>query len=179
MIKQETFELQRKLAALGHYTGPIDGIFGPLTAAAYERYWSARHVEIEVPVLSPSPSKPWWRTGRMKGLVVAALGAAALFIPALREVDTAYLVDLIWENLDHVEQIITALGALAAVAGSIWSTIGAARAKAPVDPTLVARIGGHDLRLPGREPDRMRGNELSTRGQSKADSRDPFGDFGE
>lgn len=150
VFSDDTVQLQRELIA-GGYLAPLngdgkasdDGWFGPATRAALQR----RELDLAELPLSPVP---WWRTRRMKGLVLAAFGLAGFFVPSLREVDTGYLVDLLWENLDHVEQILTALGALATVAGTIWSAIGAAKAKAPVDPTLVARVAGRDVRLPSR-----------------------------
>ncbi|NCC29238.1 MAG: hypothetical protein EOM22_14145 [Gammaproteobacteria bacterium] len=86
----------------------------------------------------------------MQGVLTAVVGLIALFVPALREVDTAYLIELIWDNLDHVEAIITAVGALATAAGTVWGMFGAVTAKAPVDPMLVARVRGRDVRLPAR-----------------------------
>lgn len=128
-----------------------DGIWGPVTDEAYSAYWASRpQVEISIPVVSPAPAMPWWRTRRAKGALTAIAGLAALFIPALREVDTTYLIELIWSNLDHVESIITAVGGLVALGGTIWSAIGSAKAAAPIDPTLVARVGGYDVRLPSR-----------------------------
>ena len=146
----ETQELQRELIAGGYlpeFTADgdpsDDGWLGPATRAAL------RQREQDLAEM-PAPAVPWWRTRRAKGAVLAVAGMAGLFVPSLREVDTGYLVELLWENLDHVEQILTALGALATVAGTIWSAIGAAKAKAPVDPTLVARVAGRDVRLPSR-----------------------------
>jgi len=153
---RETLALQRELIAEGYLPAynaqgqaADDGWFGPATKRALDQ----RERDLAE---MPPPAKPWWRARRMKGLLLAVGGLAGFFVPALREVDTASLVDLVWSNLDHVEQLITAAGALVALAGSIWSTVGAARAKAPVDPTLVARVGAHELRLPGTGPKRVR-----------------------
>ena len=155
---EETQALQRELIA-GGYLPPYnakgapsdDGWLGPATRAALQR----REQDLAE---MPAPPAPWWRTRRVWGLISAASGLAGLFVPALREVDTTYLIELIWDNLDHVEQLITALGALATVAGTVWGVIGAAKAKGPIDPTLLARVGDHDLRLPARrvDPDRLR-----------------------
>jgi hypothetical protein len=152
----ETEVLQRELIA-GGYLPPYnsrnepsdDGYFGPATRRALQ----ARELDLAE---MPAPAKPWWRARRMKGLLLAAAGLAGFFVPALRDVDTAYLVELIWSNLDHVESIITAVGALLTVAGTAWSAIGAASAKGPIDPTLVARVGTHELRIPGPSPQRVR-----------------------
>ncbi len=158
LTKDEKRAIQLDLIRLG-FLDPLlpggdpadDGIWGPVTDAAYSAYWASRpQVEISIPVVAPAPVRPWWRTRRAKGGLTVIAGLAALFIPALREVDTAYLIELIWSNLDHVESIITAVGALVAVGGTIWSAIGSAKAAAPIDPTLLARVGGHDVRLPSR-----------------------------
>jgi peptidoglycan hydrolase-like protein with peptidoglycan-binding domain len=169
--------MQERLSDLGFDPGRIDGIWGPRTGRAYDAYLASRQgVEISVPIVTPAPARPWWRTKRGQGFVTLVVGSAALFIPALREVDTAYLIELIWDNLDHVDAIISAGGALITAGGAIWATIGAARAKAPIDPHLL---------LPGvRLPDRVRRSGRQAPAQSmSADSErrgywgDPRGPF--
>ncbi len=173
---EDTEILQRELIEQG-YLPPLnskgepsdDGWLGPATLKAL------REREQDLAEM-PAPAKPWWRTKRGQGFVTLVVGSAALFIPALREVDTAYLIELIWDNLDHVDAIISAGGALITAGGAIWATIGAARAKAPIDPHLL---------LPGvRLPDRVRRSGRQAPAQSmSADSErrgywgDPRGPF--
>ena len=137
---EEVRVLQVELNAAGYGPVQVDGWFGPATKAAL----AERDADLAA---APLPPKPWWRADRARGLVVTAFGTAALFVPALREVDTAFLVELIWTGLDHADQIITAAGALATLAGTLWSMFGAAKAKAPLDATLVARVAGKDIRI--------------------------------
>lgn len=147
MYSEDTQQLQRELIAGGYLPAfnaegepSDDGWFGKKTRAAL----LSRELEL---VEMPAPAVPWWRTRRAKGAVAALAGMAALFIPALREVDTAFLVELIWAGLDHADQIITAAGALATLLGTLWSMFGAAKAKAPLDATLLARVAGKDIRI--------------------------------
>lgn len=147
---EDTEQLQRELIAGGYlpaYTSEgkpsDDGWYGPKTRAAQQQ----REQDLAE---MPAPAVAWWRTRRAKGAVTALAGMAALFVPALREVDTGYLIELIWTGLDHADQIITAAGAIATLAGTIWGAIGAAKAKAPIDTGLVARVAGRELRLPER-----------------------------
>ncbi len=180
MSREEKRAIQRDLIRLG-FLDPLlpggdpadDGIWGPVTDAAYSAYWASRpQVESSVPIVTPAPVMPWWRTRRAKGALTAIAGLGALFIPALREVDIAYLIELIWSNLEHVESIITAVGALVALGGTIWSAIGSAKAAAPIDSTLIARVAGHDVRVPRLRRDRVPA-------ASGSEPRDPFGHFGE
>jgi len=144
---QEVRDLQVELNAQGYGPVQVDGWFGPATKAAL----ADRDADLAA---TPLPAKPWWRTDRARGLLVAALGTAALFVPALREVDTAYLVELIWLGLDQADQIVTVVGAIITLFGGAWSAIGAAKAKAPIDATLVARVKGRDIRI-GKAPDAL------------------------
>lgn len=168
----ETQALQRELMAGGYLPAlnsqghpSDDGWFGPATRAALQR----RESDLAE---MPAPPAPWWRTRRAKGAVLAAAGVAGLFVPALREVDTAYLVDLIWENLDHVEQLVTAVGALATLAGTLWSAVGAAKAEAPIDASLVARVAGRDVRVPSRL--RVPAGDRGSPGSGGSRRRGPF-----
>lgn len=44
---QRVRQLQRKLRALGHHPGPIDGLYGPLTAGGVERFQRARGLVVD------------------------------------------------------------------------------------------------------------------------------------
>lgn len=157
--RAEVVALQTALRDLGFDPGPIDGRYGQRTRAAYQDYLDTR--PIEIPVQAPPAPKPWWRTGRFKGLLLLVFGVVGVFVPALREMDVASMVELVWANLDHVERLVASVSALAVVAGQIWSAIGAGRASAPVDPGLVARLGDRELRLPWL-PERVRDQGVSS-----------------
>lgn len=134
MTKSEIVNLQRELYTLGFYAGPIDGIYGPNTERAYSDYWNTRHIEIQVPVVAPTPAKGWYASSALWGALVTILGAASSI--AGWDINAESLKELL-------PAIITLLGGLAAWGGTI-------KRKAPIDPTLLARVGGHDLRLPSR-----------------------------
>ncbi len=156
MTKTETIDLQRDLYRLGFYAGPIDGVYGPNTERAYSDYWNTRHIEIQVPVVTPEAAKPWYASTALLGALVTILGAAAGLAGWEFDVESAK---------ELLPAIITLLGGIAAWVGTI-------RRKAPIDPTLVARVGSRDVRLPSR----MHDQPLSTGSAPKP--RDPFGHFG-
>jgi hypothetical protein len=157
MTKAQTLDLQRDLHRLGYYGGPIDGIYGPLTERAYKDYWATRPVEITVPILAPEPAKPWYASTALLGALVTIAGAAAGLAGWEFDVESAK---------DLLPAVITLLGGIAAWVGTI-------KRKAPIDPTLVARVGTHDLRLPSR----LRSDPVPT--GSSAEHKDPRGLFGE
>jgi hypothetical protein len=63
---------------------------------------------------------------------------------------------------DALMPIIEVIPLVLAAIGAVISWWGRKNAKAPIDPTLMARIGGHDLRF-----DRMRRDALPTGGQAE------------
>lgn len=135
-----------------------DGIWGPVTIRAYSQYWASRpSVEISIPVVSPAPAEPWWVSGThwslIAGLASMLLGFAGMAVDA-----------------GELSQAL-AMGA-ATVATLIGLYRNAAR-KNPIDPTLVARVGTHDIRLPSR----LRRDPVST--GSDTGHKDPRGLFGE
>jgi hypothetical protein len=62
-------------------------------------------------------------------------------------------------------EVMTYVGVLLAWWGGI-------KAKRPIDPTLLARVGGNDIRL-----SRVRGDKVPPRNETEPG--DPFGNFGE
>ena len=59
MTRSETLEIQRQLGI------KQDGIYGPKTAQAYQRWLNANTpYEINMPTPAPKPAAPWWRQGR-------------------------------------------------------------------------------------------------------------------
>ena len=159
MTKAETIALQRDLYRLGYYSGPIDGIYGPLTEAAYSIYWDNHSTETQVPFVAPAPATPWWTSRGIWGslLTLAAVGAGF----AGHGFDAQEATDAIMPIVELIPLFMGAVGGLLA-----WW--GRKNAKAPIDPTLV---------LPGvRLPSRVHDKPLPTR--SSAKPRDPFGHFG-
>jgi hypothetical protein len=164
VTKTETIDLQRELHKLGHYSGPIDGIYGPNTEQAYAEYWRMRHVEIQVPVVTPAPSRAWWLSRSVWGSLLTLVAVGAGFLGMGFDADVA--TDALMPIIETVPLILAALGAVI----SWW---GRRNAKAPIDPTLMARVGTHDIRLPSR----VRSDPLPTR--SRPEHKDPRGLFGE
>lgn len=157
MTRQETLDLQYDLVRLGYYSGPIDGIYGPLTKRAYDAYITERHIEISVPILTPEPAKPWYASSALLGALVTIAGAAAGLAG--------------WEfDAESAKEL---LPAVITLAGGILAWVGTVKRKNPIDPTLMARVGAHDLRLPSR----VRREPLPT--GRDAEHRNPRGLFGE
>lgn len=133
MTRQETLRLQKQINAAGN--GPVeeDGIAGPKTEAAYARMLkdsNAGGVGTRMPV--PPAWHPWWSNRALIGFAGAAL--AGWMQSRGWPVDVAALVDFL---LQVVSVISMAFG--------LW---GVATQKSRIDPTLVARIGSRDVRLP-------------------------------
>lgn len=164
MNRTETIDLQRELYQLGFYAGPIDGIYGPNTERAYRDYWATRRVEIQVPVVAPEPATPWWTSRGVWGPLISLVAIGAGFVGM--GFDAQEATDALIPILEAIPLVIAAVGAFV----GWW---GRKNAQAPIDPTLVARVGGHDLRLPAR----VHGKPVLDRiEQSYEDSRGHFGD---
>lgn len=127
---------------------PINGKFGPLTAAATSAYeeWLLHQ--------PAAPPVPWWTTGRMKGMltewsgiILGVMGVLSMFMPSIRHINFEEILNTVIDNSDHIDSIIVSVSALMVVVGRIWSTIGSVKAKAPIDTNLVARIGKHEITL--------------------------------
>ena len=126
MTRAEIIAIQTELGV------QADGIWGPITAAAYAARMA--HEAPRAPVALPPVSKPWWASRAILGLLATVLASLAGRFGF--EVDDDAITPLL---LHAVE-----LGGLAVAA---WGTI---RRSAPIDPTLVARVRGADVRLPVR-----------------------------
>jgi hypothetical protein len=138
MTKNETLDLQRRLNEVGLsyqvINAPLDedGIYGPNTKAVYKAWLERDSV---MPSVTPEAAKPWWRSRAIIGLLTVGLawGAGKM----------GWLID--------DEQITQILLAVLEAVGLIVAAIGTVRRKAPIDPTLVARLPhGRDVRLPVR-----------------------------
>lgn len=126
MTRSEIIAIQSELGV------KADGIWGPKTAAAY----AARMAQDapQAPVAMPPVSKPWWTSRAVLGMLASVLAMIAGRFGF--EVNDGQITDLLLKAVE--------LGGLALAA---WGTV---RRSAPIDPTLVARVGTRDVRLPVR-----------------------------
>ena len=92
------------------------------------------HEAPHAPVVMPPVSKPWWQSRAVLGL--AASGLALLASRWGYQVDDAHLTSLLMEIVQF--------------AGLVLAFFGTVTRQGPIDPTLVARVGTRDLRLPVR-----------------------------
>lgn len=141
MTRSEIIAIQSELGV------KADGIWGPKTAAAY----AARMAQDapQAPVAMPPVSKPWWQSRAVLGLLASVLAMIAGRFGW--SIDDGQITDLLLKAVE--------LGGLALAA---WGTV---RRSAPIDPTLVARVGTRDVRLPVR-----------THGAADSDPRGAFRD---
>ena len=126
MTRSEIIAIQTELGV------KADGIWGPITAAAYAARMA--HEAPGAPVVMPPVSKPWWQSRAVLGLLASVLAMIAGRFGF--EVNDGQITDILLKAVE--------LGGLALAA---WGTV---RRSAPIDPTLVARVGTRDLRLPVR-----------------------------
>ena len=139
MTRSEIIAIQSELGV------KADGIWGPITAAAYAARMA--HEAPHAPVVMPPVSKPWWQSRAVLGLLASVLAMIAGRFGW--SIDDGQITEMLLRAVE--------LGGLVLAA---WGTV---RRSAPIDPTLVARVGARDLRLPMRT-------------HGAADS-DPRGDF--
>lgn len=133
MTPAETLKIQRQLNAAG-WQLEVDGIYGPATARAYQAWLNANTPEA-MPTPAPAGAKPWWRHKVVIGLLATVLAG----VTARWGIEAHELTDI--------------LLALAEAAGLVLAAWGTAPSQAtPVDPTLVARVGGESVRLPSAHP---------------------------
>lgn len=146
MTKSEVLALQERLNEIGEsqrVTGSLlveDGVYGRRTQRVHQAYLDR---DEEVPTLTPPAAEAWWQSRAVIGIG----GSFLAFILARFGLDIGS------------EQIVQILLLVAQAAGLVVAAIGTLRNRAPIDPTLVARVGDHDYRLPvrpvgGRQPDR-------------------------
>ena len=128
MTRTETLETQRQLGL------KQDGIYGPRTAAAYQRWLNANTVE-SMPTPAPAAATPWWCHKVVLGLLATVLAG----ITARWGVDANELTEILLKLTEAAGLILAAWGTTPAQATA-------------VDPTLVARLGGQSMRLPSANP---------------------------
>ena len=126
MTRSEIIAIQSELGV------KADGIWGPITAAAYAARMA--HEAPHAPVVMPPVSKPWWTSRAVLGLLASVLAMIAGRLGW--SIDDGQITEMLLRAVE--------LGGLALAA---WGTV---RRSAPIDPTLVARVGTRDLRLPVR-----------------------------
>ena len=126
MTRSEIIAIQSELGV------KADGIWGPITAAAYAARMA--HEAPHAPVVTPPVSKPWWQSRAVLGLLASVLAMIAGRFGW--SIDDGQITDLLLKAVE--------LGGLALAA---WGTV---RRSAPIDPTLVARVGDRAIRLPVR-----------------------------
>ena len=143
MTRAEILEIQRQLGLTP------DGIYGPKTAQAYQRWLDDNTVEA-MPTPAPKPAAPWWRHKVVIGLLATVLAG----------ITSRWGVD--------ADELTAILLQVAEVAGLVLAAWGTTPAQATaVDPTLVARVHGQSVRLPSAH---------SLPADSQADK--PVGPFG-
>lgn len=131
MTRAEIRQLQINLNDLGYGPLTVDGIYGPKTDAAFRKQTQEN---ITSEVIYPPVAKPWWQSRAILGLLASVLAMIAGRFGF--EVNDGQITDLLLKAVE--------LGGLALAA---WGTV---RRSAPIDPTLVARVGTRDVRLPVR-----------------------------
>ncbi len=124
MTRAEILSIQRQLGLTP------DGIYGPKTAQAYQRWLDANTVP-SMPTPAPRPAAPWWRHKVVLGLLATVLAG----------ITSRWGVDA-----DELTAILLQLAEVAGLVLAAWGTV-PAQAVA-VDPTLVARVHGQSVRLP-------------------------------
>jgi hypothetical protein len=110
---------------------PVDGIYGPVTQAAHQAHLDQVDTT-PVPNITPPAALPWWRSRAVLGWLAVALawGVSRYGLT----VDSAALTE--W------------LVSATEVAGAGLALWGTWHNRAPIDPTLVARVADRDVRLP-------------------------------
>lgn len=123
MTRTEALEIQRQLGL------KQDGIYGPKTAAAYQRWLDSNTVP-SMPTPAPAPAKPWYLSRAVIGILVS-------------------LIAVITERMGWIvdaNTLTTLIVQLAEVLGLALAFVGTVRRRGSIDPTLVA----FGVRLPTR-----------------------------
>ena len=167
LSREEKRKIQQDLIRLGFLDETLpngdpadDGLWGDITDRAYQAYWQSRPVTIGIPVVAPAPIRPWWLSRGAWGSLLTLVAVAAGFVGMGFDAEVA--TDALMPIIETIPLVLAAIGAVL----SWW---GRRNAKAPIDPTLVARLGAHDLRLGVRRDPVQTGRE--------AEHRDPRGGF--
>ena len=130
MQTERILDLQTRLNELGYGPLAVDGIYGKQTQAAYHKYLD--EIDPDTPTVTPDAPKPWWTSRALLGLL-----ASFLAMVAGRwgwQVDDERLTQLLFEVVQFGGLVL-----------AFWGTV---TRRAPIDPTLVARVGDRDVRVP-------------------------------
>lgn len=138
MTKSEILELQTTFNQSGFATQIIgaeldeDGIYGPNTDKVY-RAWLDQ--DESIPTIAPEPAKPWWTSRAILGLgaTILAMIAGSLGM----EVEDDQITQILLQTVE--------------LGGLVFATWGTIRRKGQIDPTLVAKIGTKEVRLPSNK----------------------------
>ena len=155
MNKSEILDLQRRLNEIGlayQVLGePLaeDGIYGTNTQAVYKAWLDRDSV---IPSVTPEPAKAWWQSRAILGLLAAVLAGAAQAMGL--EIGSAEITEILLPLAEFVGLVL-----------AMWGTI---RRKGAIDPTLVMRLPGRDVRLP------VRAERKTPRGPGRSDPRGHF-----
>lgn len=132
LLRQKVLSLQTRLNELGYGPLAVDGVYGKATQAAYHRYLD--DLDPSTPTVTPAASKPWWLSRAVIGILVSVLATLAARFG--------------WQfEHEALTQVLVEVAQLGGLVVAFWGTV---RRSAPIDPTLVARVRGADLRLPVR-----------------------------
>ena len=144
MTKREIVALQQSLNQNGFAYVILgealkeDGIYGPATDRVH-RAWLDR--DTAIPTVTPQPAKPWWQSRAVLGLLASLLAMIAGRMGW--SFDEGQITDVLLKA--------TELG------GLVLAAYGTLRRAATIDPSLIARVGTHSVRLPVRT-DRQSGS---------------------
>jgi hypothetical protein len=173
VFSYETRALQLELIEQGYLPelngrglSSADGYLGPATLRALR----AREQDL---LKSPAPTKPWWESRRGRGWAKlgagTVVGVVALFWSGAENIDAGRAVEIIYESGPQIDAAIEVgkrlaevVGLLLAAFGFGQSVVGAVKAKGPLDPTLVARVGSRDIRVPAVVRKRARHDQVPT-----------------
>jgi hypothetical protein len=129
MTRAETRRMQQHLNRQGLGPLTVDGVYGPATERAYQRYLQFYTPVDDAP--TPPAAKPWWTSRALWGaLATILISIAGIFID-VSNIDAKELADVL-------VSMSTGFAGLLALYGTITR-------KAPIDPTLAApgvRFGG-------------------------------------
>lgn len=136
MNRKDIKLLQQQLNAQGF--GPLveDGIYGPNTATAYQRYLDI-NTSMEV-TPAPPPTKPWWTSRAIIGAVITILLSVSGYFIDVSSISAT-------DATDAVVSILTGLAGILSLYGSI-------KRQNAIDNTLVVpgvRFNNKRLHLEG------------------------------
>ena len=122
MTKAEISNLQQQLNSAGYGPIHVDGVYGKVTAEAYERYVTDSNVgPVGTPMPVPPASKPWW-------LSKAVLGSVAGVI-------TGFAGLLGWSiDSGQTTELLTSIVSISFAFMAWWGSV---NRTAPIDKSLV------------------------------------------